>query len=266
MDIKDYFCKTYSNPKQIRNIINQTFLTETQFKGIIIKTSKTLPPLTLTNVVGELLYFVCDYDPDIKISSSKTDLQLTFYIQMTNGSLPCEFTVQAMPFTKKGDKLLIVTLFPISVALLQRREQVRYKIKKENYCFYELAFTNTQVIKEEWQVINNNNIIYNDISKGGIYIQLKNIDKYETPTLKSLLILKCRFPALPTTTAIDKLLKKTYSNFIIIARIRNIKKRGNLLHIRAKYTHWSYSLTQKRWNTVFPKEGITPLESYISLK
>lgn len=265
MDIKNYFCKTYSNPKQIRNIINQAFLTEIHFKGQIVRTGQILPPLSLTNVT-DYLFFTCDYSPDIKISSSKTDLQLTFYIQMTNSALPCEFTVQAMPFTKKGDKLMILTLFPTSLALLQRREQTRYKIKKENYFFYELAFTNTPVIQENWKSINNNNIIYNDISRGGIYIQLKNINRYEIPTLKSVLILKCRFPALPTATPIDRILKKTYSNFIIVARIRNIKKKGNILHIRAKFTHWSYSLTQKRWNTVFPKEGITPLESYISIK
>ena len=254
---ENFFCKNYTNKKQIYNIISQAYQTNALFKGYL---QKSTIALTLTNISHDHLFFFCDMQENLEISAN-TELVLTFHIPLANSTLPCEFTVPVVTYTQNGNKFFFVTMFPYTISLLQRREQIRYPVKREAYPFYELAFTDTQVVKEEWETIDNGNIVYHDISTGGLYIQLKNIDTINVPTLKSVLILKCKFP--PLQPQPDKN-KKECSSFIITARICNIRKVNNELYIRAKYTHWTYNLSIKKWNAVYSHDGIVQLQHYIA--
>lgn len=257
---ENFFCKNYTNKKQIYNIIGQAYQANSLFKGYLQKNSIALPALTLTNISHDHLFFLCDMQENLEISAN-TELELTFHIPLANSTLPCEFTVPVVTHTQNGSKLFFVTMFPYTVSLLQRRKQIRYPVKREAHSFYELAFTDTQVVKEEWKTIDASNIVYRDISTGGLCIQLKNIDPPNVPTLKSVLILKCKFP--PLRQQSDKK-KKECSSFIITARICNTRKINNELHIRAKYTHWTYNLSIRKWNVVYSHDGIVQLQHYIA--
>lgn len=260
MNTESFFCKNYTNKKQIYQIIHQAYQTVTQFKGSANHKQITIPALTLTNLSQEHLFFSCDYQPDLYLSAGM-ELALTFHVQLENSMLPCECTVSIVTFTQKGDKLFIVAMFPYSISFMQRREQIRYPIKEENFSYYSVLFTNTQVINEtEWQPIDNNAVHYNEISMGGVSLYIDTTDLTNLPTNKSILILKCKFPHQQPVTP----LKKENSNFIIVARISRLTKKGSQILLRAKFSHWCYNVANnKKWNIV-QHAGIAQLLPYIA--
>lgn len=270
MNTENFFCKNYTNLKQIHQIINQAHQEFTVFNGVIKNRQAALPILTLTNLSNDHLFFSCDFDPKIYLSAG-SELILTFHIQLEDTILPCECTVSVLTFTQKDNKLFIVTMFPYSISLMQRREQVRYPIKEENFIFYSLFFTNSQVINEkEWQPVSNNAVIYHEISTGGISLDIDTASLNDVPTTRSVLILKCKFPPQQTQQELPPLsippvssLQKEISSFILIAKIFRLSKKGNSLFLRAKFTHWAYNTSSRKWNIAPAHTGITQIHPYI---
>lgn len=270
MNTENFFCKNYTNLKQIHHIINQAHQEFSVFNGLIKNRQTTLPVLTMTNLSNDHLFFSCDFEPHIYLSAG-SELILSFHIQLEDTVLPCECTVTVVTFTQKENKLFIVTMFPYSISLMQRREQVRYPIKEEDFIFYSLFFTNTQVINEkDWQPINNKAITYHEISTGGLSLEIDTANMVTVPTTRSVLILKCKFPPqqlqqdpqliqIPTFNSAQKEL----SNFILIAKIFRLSKKGSSILLRAKFTHWTYNTSNRKWNIVPAHTGITQIHPYI---
>lgn len=260
MNTDNFFCKNYTNIKQIHQIINQAHQAAAVFKGSIKHRRIIIPALTLTNLSQEHLFFSCDSQPGLYLPAG-TELTLSFHVQLANSTLPCECTVSIVTDTQKENKLFLVAMFPYSISLMQRREQVRYPIPEENFLFYSLLFTNTQVINDkEWQPVNDTAVRYNEISAGGISLYINTAETPNIPTNKSILILKCKFPPqLP-----EDPVKKEFCSFIIIARIFRLTKKGSEILIRAKFSHWSYNTVNKKWNLVQSHTGISQLLPYIA--
>lgn len=260
MNADNFFCKNYTNIKQIHQIINQAHQAAAVFTGTIKHRRIVLPALTLTNLSQEHLFFSCDSQPGLYLHSG-TEIILTFLVQLGDSTLPCECTVSIVTYTQKENKLFLVTMFPYSISLMQRREQIRYPIPEENYLFYSLLFTNSQVINDkEWQPINDTAVKYNEISAGGISLFINTTETPNVPTNKSILILKCKFPPqLPGNP-----FRKEFCNFILIARIFRLTKKGNEILIRAKFSHWSYNSANRKWNLVQAHTGISQLLPYIT--
>lgn len=268
MNTENFFCKNYTNLKQIHQIINQAHQEFALFNGVIKNRQTTIPTLTLTNLSNDHLFFSCDFEPQIYLSAG-SELILTFHIQLENTVLPCECTVTVVTFTQKENKLFIVTMFPYSISLMQRREQVRYPIKEEDFIFYSLFFTNTQVINEkEWQPVNNSAINYHEISTGGLSLEINTTGMAAAPTARSVLILKCKFPPQqiqeqPLQIHTFNSGQKEISNFIIVAKIFRFSKKGNSIFLRAKFTHWTYNTSNRKWNITPAHTGITQIHPYI---
>lgn len=260
MNTDNFFCKNYTNIKQIHQIINQAHQESTVFTGLIKYRRINIPALTLTNLSQDHLFFSCDNQPDLYLPTG-TEIILSFLVQFNNSTLPCECTVSVVTYTLKENKLFIVAMFPFSISLMQRREQVRYPIQKENFSFYSLLFTNTQVINDkEWQPLSSSAVTYNEISTGGFSLSIDAAELPSVPTAKSVLILKCKFPPQQP----ENPLKKEFCSFIMIARIFRLTKKGNEIFIRAKFSHWAYNTTYKKWNIVQAHKGISQLLPYIA--
>lgn len=270
MNTDNFFYKNYTNLKQIHKIINQAHQEFALFNGVIKNRQTSLPSLKLTNLSNDHLFFSCDADPQIYLAAG-SEIILSFHIQLDETVLPCECTVTIVTLTQKENKLFLVTMYPYNIALMQRREQVRCPIKEEDFIFYSLLFTNTQVIKEkEWQPISNKAIHYNEISTGGLSLEIDTTDLLNVPTTRSVLILKCKFPPQQPQQEQQTLQVKTFnsgqkeiSNFIIVAKIFRLSKRGNSIFLRAKFTHWTYNTTNRKWNIAPTHTGITQIQPYI---
>lgn len=260
MNTDNFFCKNYTNRKQIHQIINQAYQTAVKFQGTIKNKQITIPDLKLTNLSLEHLFFSCTNQPDLNLSTGK-ELTLSFHVQLGETMLPCECTVSVVTYNQKENKLFIIAMFPYSISLMQRREQVRYPIKEEDFSCYTLLFTNTQVINEnEWQPVCSSAVKYNEISAGGLSLALNTKDISNLPTNKSVLILKCKYPPLYPPDAA----KKEFYSFIIVAKIFHLSKKGNEIFIRAKFSHWSYNTANRKWNIVQSHTGISQLLPYIA--
>lgn len=260
MNTDNFFCKNYTNRKQIHQIISQAHQTAAVFQGTIKNRQAILPDLTLMHFSLEHLFFSCDAQPDLNLIAGK-ELTLTFHIQLGETKLPCECTVTVITYNQKDDKLFIITMFPYSISLMQRREQVRYPIKEENFSYYSLLFTNTQVINEnEWQPVSSHAVKYNEISAGGLSFIINTADITNLPTNRSVLILKCKFPPLYPADSI----KKEFYSFILVAKIFRLSKKGNEMLIRAKFSHWCHNTPNRKWHLVQAHTGISELLPYIS--
>lgn len=259
MNTDNFFCKNYTNIKQMHQIINQAHQESVVFTGVIKSRHITLPALMLTNLSHDHLFFSCDSQPDVYLPAG-TEITLSFLVHLDDTTLPCECNVTVVDYTLQENKLFIVAMFPYNISLMQRREQVRYPIPKANSSFYSLLFTNTQVINEnEWQSINNA-VTYNEISCGGLSLTIDTTKLTSVPTIKSVLIIKCKFPPrLP-----ENPIKKECCSFIIIAKIFRLNKNGNEIFIRAKFSHWSYNNMYRKWNIVPAHRGISQLLPYIA--
>lgn len=261
MNTDNFFCKNYTNRKQIHQIINQAHQTAAVFQGTIKNRHVTIPDLALTHLSLEHLFFSCENQPDLNLSSGK-ELILTFHIQLGETTLPCECTVTVVTYSHRENKLFIITMFPYSISLMQRREQVRYPIKEEEFSYYSLLFTNTKVINEdEWQPISNNAVKYKEISAGGLSLSINTADMTNLPANnRSVLILKCKYPPLYPADS----LKKEFYSFILVAKIFHLSKKGNEMHIRAKFSHWSHNTAKRKWNIVQAHTGISELLPYVA--